>query len=399
MFSIHYYLLSIFSYLFPEVTITDTETKQALIPAASEPEVNHAPQKTKKSRRAGIFDALRGLLLSFFSCTALTVFALCTLSALIESNMGAYYPVQLMLGRYFGGADAVEVIPAAEKRHAGFIHGRSESEKTENALPPSPKSEAPTAKNEDSIIRITLASEDKPVNETPYDPDITALARSPRTIPPLDELYTVYGSDAPVVLILHTHGTEAYAESEADNYRSSDREKNIVSCGEVIASVLNERGIHTIHSAELYDEADFTMAYYSASLAIKRILRENPSVKYIIDVHRDSVLTEGVHAAPSVEYDDAHTAQMMFVVGTDHGGSGHRTWKNNFALALRLQNALNGETEGIMRSINLRSASFNEQYADGSLLLEIGACGTPLEEAHRSAEIFAQALADEIIGQ
>ena len=379
------------------MTITDTETKQALAPAEAEPEVNSIPAKTGKSRRYGIVNTLRGFMLSFFSFAALTVFALCTVSALAETEAGAYYPVRRMLGRYFGGADAVEITLTAQKRHAGFIRKLSEAEKSENALFPSPKAAAPE-ETEDSVVRITLSSEDKPVNETPYDPDLTALAESPRTIPTLDELYAEYGNDAPVVLILHTHGTEAYAESASDDYRSPDCEKNIVSCGEIIASVLNERGIHTIHSKELYDEADFTMAYYSASLAIRRILEENPSVSYIIDVHRDSVLTDGTHAAPSVPYGDNYAAQMMFVVGTDHGGSGHSTWQNNFALALRLQNTLNAQTDGIMRSINLRSASFNEQYTDGSLLIEIGACGTPLEEAHRSAGIFADILADEIIG-
>jgi len=384
--------------IFPEVTITDTETKQALVPIASEPEDKKIPAKTKKSRRVGIGYALRGFMLSFFSCAALTVFALCTVSALMESDHGAYYPVRLMLGRYFGGAGSVEVTVIASDRHAGFLSKPTEAEQSERTLPPSLKADEP-AENEDRTVRITLASEDKPVNETPYDPDLSALAASERTIPPLDELYAEYGSDAPVVLILSTHGTEAYAESASEDYRSSDCTENVVSCGEVIASVLNERGIHTIHSSELYDEADFTMAYYSASLAIKRILRDHPSVSYIIDVHRDSVLIDGNHAAPSVEYDDGHTAQMMFVVGTDHGGSGHSTWQNNFALALRLQNTLNGEIPGIMRSINLRSASFNEQYTDGSLLLEIGACGTPIAEAHRSAAIFAEALADEIIGK
>jgi hypothetical protein len=52
----------------------------------------------------------------------------------------------------------------------------------------------------------------------------------------------------------------------------------------------------------------------------------------------------------------------------------------------------------MMRSIDLRSASFNEQYTKGSLLLEVGSCANTLEEAKISADIFADALIREIIG-
>lgn len=200
------------------------------------------------------------------------------------------------------------------------------------------------------------------------------------------------------MLIIHTHGTEAYSDNADSNYRSTDTAKNIVACGTAIADILESRGIHTIHCKTMFDEKDYTLSYYSASLEIKRIIKEYPSVSYIIDVHRDSVMTGSTYSAPSVEYVGGYTAQMMFVIGTDHGGAEHPNWRNNLALALRLQDSLNKEAPQIMRTANLRSASFNEQYSQGSLLLEIGACATSLSEAVRSAELFADALADEITG-
>jgi hypothetical protein len=51
-----------------------------------------------------------------------------------------------------------------------------------------------------------------------------------------------------------------------------------------------------------------------------------------------------------------------------------------------------------MRSINLRSASFNEQYTKGSLLIEVGASASTLDEAKLGAKILAEYLAREIIG-
>ena len=88
----------------------------------------------------------------------------------------------------------------------------------------------------------------------------------------------------------------------------------------------------------------------------------------------------------------------MFVIGTDHGGSGHTGWTDNLSLAARLHTAIDSAHDGIMRSINIRSASFNEQYTKGSLLVEVGATASTIEEAKLGGEIFANFLADEIIG-
>ena len=88
----------------------------------------------------------------------------------------------------------------------------------------------------------------------------------------------------------------------------------------------------------------------------------------------------------------------MFVIGTDHGGSDHTEWEDNLALAARVQSAISADHPTLMRSINLRSASFNEQYTKGSLLIEVGATASTLDEAKLGAEILAEYLAQEIIG-
>jgi len=169
----------------------------------------------------------------------------------------------------------------------------------------------------------------------------------------------------------------------------------VIRTAALIAETLEEAGIGVIHCRTKFDEEDFTLAYYNASLEIRSQLRDNPSIRYIIDVHRDSVQnTDGTYLAMETD----GMAQLMFVVGTDHGGSGHAGWEDNLALAARLHTAIEEEHPGIMRAVNIRSASFNQQYTQGSLILEIGSCAGSLENALKSAGLFAKALADEIIG-
>lgn len=236
-------------------------------------------------------------------------------------------------------------------------------------------------------------------NETPYEPKMDEILSVPRVIPAADELYSEYGDDAPIVLILHTHATEGYADMAENGYRTGDTSRSVVEIGRIIAEKLDESGINTIHCTTLFDADDFTLAYYNASLKIKKTLEDYPSISYIIDIHRDSIETsDGEYYAPTASIDGIKAAQLMFVVGTDHGGSGHENWENNLAVASRIQADIMESYPNLMRSINLRSASFNEQYSSGSMLIEVGSCASTLDEAKVSAEILAEHLIKEILG-
>ena len=255
-------------------------------------------------------------------------------------------------------------------------------------ISPVPYSPEPERMADRSHSPLTL------INETPYTPDPEKLAQN-RTIPALESLQAQYGSGAPVVLILSTHATESYSGHASEGYRTTDDSENVIRTASVIAETLEDAGIGVIHCRTRFDEEDFTLAYYNASLEIRRQLRDHPSIQYILDVHRDSVQDAG---GSYLAMESDGLAQMMFVVGTDHGGSGHTGWKDNLGLAARLHNAMEQAHPGVMRPVNLRSASFNQQYTGGSLILEIGSCAGSLENAVKSAELFGQIFAEEIIG-
>ena len=292
------------------------------------------------------------------------------------------------------GRDAVAVASSEVKESAAETEAKAE---TVSPYPTAAKTDEETDAREEYVITpipIELS------NETPYEPDTDALLAAGRIIPKAEELYAVYGEGEPLVLILHTHGSEGFSDTSDSGYRTTDSGKNVVTLGDRVTQKLNDSGIKTIHSPVLYDNPDFNMSYYNASLAIKKYLDEYPSISYIIDIHRDSIMGEdGEYYAPTATIENkVKAAQIMFVVGTDYGGSGHTGWRDNLTLALRLQCGISADYPTIMRNINLRSASFNEQYTKGSMLVEIGSCASTLDEALLSADIFAEALAREIQG-
>ena len=169
--------------------------------------------------------------------------------------------------------------------------------------------------------------------------------------------------------------------------------------GDELCSALEERGIETVHLRSLFDTPTYAGSYDRSLEAVEQALAEYPSVKVVIDLHRDSILTdEGVAYRTSCTIDGTETAQLMFVVGTDAGGLYHPDWRENLSFASTLQYALNRAYPSLMRPLNLRTQRFDQHASPGSLLIEVGSSGNTLPEALSAVRLFADVLADEMTG-
>lgn len=237
------------------------------------------------------------------------------------------------------------------------------------------------------------------LNETSYQPDIKALLG--RT------LYIADGqvkTNEPLVLIVHTHTVESYLPdgtvyiegtlSEATY--SDDAKKNMLAVGEMLADTLNQNGIPTLQCRVTHTGENMTLqgAYSRSEESVKRYLKQYPSIRLVIDLHRDGILTDAEeYVKTEIKGGDGSLAQVMAVVGTDGNGTDCPNWEGNLALALQLRRELNLSDCGMGRPVYLRNASFNQEIAPYGLLLEIGTGGNSLEQAKRTAEKIGDALA------
>ena len=215
---------------------------------------------------------------------------------------------------------------------------------------------------------------------------------------PLEYLSAGY---EPKVLIVHTHGTEAYSENGALSYsesveephRSTDTERNVVAVGRVLADTLNQNGVSTIHCTVMHDRLQYRDSYARAEETIRTYLEKYPSIRLVIDLHRDSIVkSTGELVRPVSLVDGEAAAQIMCIVGSDWGGDENSKWEGNLALALQVREQLNLHYKNLCRPVYLRSSTYNQELAPYSLLLEIGSSGNSLEEAKRSAIQIAEIL-------
>lgn len=269
------------------------------------------------------------------------------------------------------------------------------------ALPPLPETPAQTETPAVSILGTTSGGSGSGTvyfkNQTKYEIDMESLLRQPCPV--------ALGREGVQVLIMHTHGTEAYTPTDAHpyqasgEYRTTDKACNMLAVGQRITDLLNERGISTVHSETLNDYPAYNGSYSRALKDINAWLKEYPSIRLVIDVHRDAIGTAGKYYKTIAKVDGQQTAQLMFVTGTDEGGLKHPDWRKNLTFQAQLQDRINGACPGMMRPISIRSGRFNQHVRLGSMLVEVGSCGNTLEEALAAAEVFARSLADALLEQ
>ncbi len=231
-------------------------------------------------------------------------------------------------------------------------------------------------------------------NNTELSPNISSLASA--------SLPSYYVSDAPLVLVIHTHGTESYMPEGAKYYvddgeiaRSQNTSENMIAVGVEFVRVLEENGIPTLHCTIMHDKESYRDSYSRAAESIKEYLKAYPSIKYVFDLHRDSLMRptgELVSAVTSINGESC--AQVMPVVG-----SGFVGWEANMTFALRLRDKLNREFINLCRPACLRASTYNQNMSPISLLIEIGTSGNTLTEAKNAASLTAKAISEIIKAQ
>ena len=214
-------------------------------------------------------------------------------------------------------------------------------------------------------------------------------------------------SPDPQVLVMHTHATEDYRLSAGlwfapgDGARSTDCSVNMCAVGRVVADTLNAAGINTLHDETLNDYPSYTGSYANSRAVVQQYLARYPSIKVVLDVHRDAIETEsGSRYAPVCTVDGRQAAQVMIICGCDNGTTVQLPgWRQNLANAAHLQALCEQRAPGLMRDLLLRASRYNQHLTPRSMLLEVGTAGNSLEEALRSADIFSQVLADCLLGK
>ena len=169
----------------------------------------------------------------------------------------------------------------------------------------------------------------------------------------------------------------------------------MVRVGDEIERVLAESGIKVYHDTTMNDYPSYSGSYNRSAKCVENYIKNDPSIKLVLDVHRDAIEGQnGQKVKHSTEIDGKTAAKIMLVAGSNQSGLSHDNWKENMRFAAQLQKHTLSLYPSLCRPINFRAQRFNQQLAPGAIIVEVGTNGNTLDEAILGAHCFAVGLAD-----
>ena len=158
----------------------------------------------------------------------------------------------------------------------------------------------------------------------------------------------------PQVLVIHTHTSEAYTPTKENNYIPSDPDRtedpryNIVRVGEEIVKYLEEEGISVVHDKTIHDYPSYNGSYQQSLKTIQAQLEKNPSIKIVLDIHRDGLTLEDGRKLGYIMILISKGSTVSFS-GTDQG-TGASQLERKFKVCISRSYILFGKTYSIVSS-------------------------------------------------
>lgn len=194
----------------------------------------------------------------------------------------------------------------------------------------------------------------------------------------------------PLVYIYNTHQTEEYAPGSLKNYNITP---TVYMAAGILKETLKEYGITAIVEDSNLQKSlserglNYNNAYTLSYEWLETASNKYPTIKYFIDLHRDSV-------SASTQINNYSYAKMMFVIGMNH-----ENYKQNETLMLKINELINNNYEGLMRTpFYGKNSRYNQHFNENVMLIEIGGPESTINEVSLSIKAFAESLST-IIGE
>ena len=198
----------------------------------------------------------------------------------------------------------------------------------------------------------------------------------------------------PIIYIYNTHQTEAYDIKFNEAYNIS---YTTWTASYILRDYLSEHNINAIvenNSVSNYlnnNNLKYNKSYDVSRIFINNRLGEYPSIKYLIDLHRDSLGRDKT----TINIDNINYAKIKFVVGLDN-----KAYEKNLELALRLSDSLGSISSGVIKKGGKGvNGVYNQDISPNMILIEVGGVENNIEEVSMSLKVLSNILEKEIINE
>ena len=200
-------------------------------------------------------------------------------------------------------------------------------------------------------------------------------------------------SDNPIVYIYNTHQTEEY---DLKNVLDYSVKPNVMIASYILREKLNNLSIPSVVETNnvkdylVKNNYKYNMSYHASEYFARKMEEKYPSIKYLIDIHRDS----GKYENTTLIVGDKKYAKVLFVVGTDYEG-----FEKNLEFSEKLSEKINTIIPGLSRGVLKKGGKgvngiYNQDFSSNTLLIELGGSYNKLGEVTNTVDIISESLLD-----
>ncbi|PKM41724.1 MAG: hypothetical protein CVV03_11770 [Firmicutes bacterium HGW-Firmicutes-8] len=194
-------------------------------------------------------------------------------------------------------------------------------------------------------------------------------------------------SETPMIALYNTHTSETFELTDGLAHLKGKTGGVTIVAKEIQKVIQEQYGIAVSYAATIHDMA-FNKSYTESQKTVNLLLKENPQLEMLFDIHRDASLTR---EQSLTKINGQTVAKILIIVGTD-ARADHPKWRENLALARKIGSKLDSMYPGLSRGIAIKQGRYNQQYSSHALLVEIGSTKNTTDEAVASGRLFANAV-------
>lgn len=197
----------------------------------------------------------------------------------------------------------------------------------------------------------------------------------------------------PKVYIYNTHQREAYAGAGLKEYNITP---GVLMASYLMQAKLVDRNIETLVLEDNLIEymnlnnMNHAQSYKASRVFTSSVLKANPDLKLILDLHRDSLPKE----KSTAKIGEKNYAKILFVVGMEHKNA-----KGNLENAHKLNNMIKAKYPELTRGVLEKSGKnvngiYNQDLSENVMLLEIGAQDNTIDEVLNTINVLVPIMGE-----
>ena len=199
----------------------------------------------------------------------------------------------------------------------------------------------------------------------------------------------------PLIYLYNSHQTEEYKSS---TYAEFSVNPTVIMNNYILEDIFNKNGLKTIVEERSVKDIlssnnwNYTYSYKASRQLLEQSIIEYPSLKYFIDIHRDSL----PHDKTTVNINNKDYAKVIFLIGLENP-----KYEENLSFTERINNKMNELYPGLSKGIYKKGGPgvngvYNQDFSPYTILIEIGGHENTTNEVLNTTIAFSKCFMEVI---